>query len=149
MMDDVDLDGISIRVMREYVSFMTGDKIGDGMSRDVYDHPSDKTKIIKMENDTRHFQNVLEWQIWQQFCHCKKIAKWLAPCHSISYNGTFLIMTKAADMRKEEIPETLPAFLTDHKLANFGILNGQVVCRDYGTLILDLKLTRRKWGGDE
>jgi len=144
-----ELSGLNEIVVREYMRFMIGEKIGWGMSRDVYDHPTDKTKVIKMEDHVNHFQNVMEWEIWQQFCHCKEIAKWLAPCHSISQNGTFLIMTKAADMRKEEVPNTLPAFLTDHKLANFGILNGQLVCRDYGTSILDLKLTRCKWGGDE
>lgn len=141
------LDDMPISVMQEYCRFMSGKHLGCGISRDVFEHPTDISKVIKVENSVSYFQNVKEWEVWDLFQFCEKTSIWLAPCHAISENGTFLIMDKVEDARPSEIPATLPSFLRDHKLENFGMLNGKFVCRDYGFLDFDLKLTRKKWQG--
>lgn len=136
-------------IYSEFAHFMLGDVLGSGMSRKVYQHPFDRTKVIKVENSASHFQNVLEWRIWQDFQFYEKVKKWLAPCHAISHNGTFLIMEKADDIPNERKIETLPAFLTDHKRSNFGLIKGQIVARDYALSRYDLSLRMKKWTGEE
>lgn len=138
-------DTLQIAELREFFEFMTGDKLGHGMSRMVYDHPTDPTKVIKMENAKNEFQNVMEWEFWKKVEYAPKIARWLAPCHSISYNGTFLIQEKARDLGPSERPAHLPVFITDHKLENFGMIGKQIVCRDYGFIIDNISTRLRKW----
>lgn len=147
-MSDV-LDALSTRtVLEEFATFMIGDLLGRGSARTVFDHPYDQTKVIKVENTINTFQNMMEWQIWQDFKFCDEVSRWLAPCHYISHSGTFLIMDKARDLLPEEVPKRLPQFLTDHKPENFGILEDRVVCRDYGLVIFTLETKMRKWSED-
>lgn len=134
-------------VLNELAQFVLGKRLGSGMSREVFTHPFDETKVIKVENSAGNFQNVAEWQTWQTYNFCPDVARWLAPCHAISHSGTFLIMDRARDLLPKEIPEKLPDFLTDHKPENYGILNGKVVCRDYGYITTNVKTTLRKWRG--
>lgn len=134
----------SERVLNEFAYFMIGEEIGSGMSRKVFIHPHDSTKVIKVENSTVHFQNVREWEFWSQNKFNDKIAKWLAPCYYISDSGTFLIMERTTPLRKNETPEMLPSFLTDLKRANFGMIGKRVVCHDYGTLFFNPSMKLRK-----
>ena len=47
-------------------------------------------------------------------------------------------MDRTQPMRPGEEPEKMPAWLTDHKRANYGRLGKRIVCHDYGTnLLLD------------
>lgn len=144
------IDELSPDLLRELAHMMLGNRLrGYGMSRHVYDHPHDVSKVIKVENSRGHFQNVIEWEIWRTFQDDKIISKWLSPCHEISQNGTFLIMEKAFDVRPSEIPKRLPSFITDHKPDNFGVIgfgdNKRVVCRDYGTSSISLATNMRGW----
>ena len=142
------IENLGNDTLREFVSFMTGDLIGEGMSRKVYNHPTDNTKVIKVEDNERNFQNVMEWEIWNQFKYCKDVAKWLAPCHSISHSGTFLIMEKAVDLPPKKKIEKLPEFLSDHKIENFGMIGRHVVARDYGRSLFTCETKLRKWQGE-
>lgn len=135
-------------VLRECAHFLLGDVIGEGMSRTVYQHPTDESKVIKVENNAHHFQNVKEWMIWNEFYHEKDVSHWLAPCHAISDSGTFLIMDKAIDLSPNKKIEKLPFFLTDHKRENFGMIGRRIVCRDYGLVVPALETTLRKWQGE-
>lgn len=141
------IEDLSPSVLREFMFFMTGDKIGNGASRIVFDHPHDKTKVIKMENRADTFHNVREWQIWQDFQHVPSITRWLAPCHHISHSGTFLVMSKTSPLLK--VPKMVPKFCTDHKMANYGMYKGRLVCHDYGHLIITLDEKMRKWNDNE
>lgn len=144
------IETMSNAILKECAGFMMGNIIGSGMSRGVYDYRYDPTKVIKFEYGTENFQNVMEWRIWQEYKNCEEVARWLAPCHSISLNGNFLIMEKAADLQPDQIPNVLPEFLTDHKPENFGIIGAgkkkRVVCRDYGFVVLSLETKKRNWG---
>ena len=125
---------------------MLGEQLGSGMSRQVCIHPTDKNKVIKIENSKSHFQNVIEWEMWQRYKNTQKVARWLAPCYAISHSGTFLVMERVKDIEKP--PHQLPTFLNDHKLTNFGKMpDGRIVARDYGLLTLDPDLKLRKWFG--
>lgn len=150
-MADTALEGLGKECLYEFARMMTGKELGHGLSRVVYEHPHDPSKVIKVENSACNFQNVHEWQIWQEFQHVPDVAKWLAPCHHISYSGTFLIMERALNLHPDEIPATLPKFLTDHKSDNFGTIGlgkrKRVVCRDYGFLVMTLDTKHRKWRG--
>jgi hypothetical protein len=139
------ITGLAPSVLQEFMYHFTGKRLGSGSSRVTFAHPFDKTKVIKMENRADTFQNVREWEFWNDMRHVKKVAEWLAPCHNISYNGTFLVMERTTDIIKP--PAKLPKFLTDHKLENFGMLNGRVVCRDYGHVIYNIDDKHRKWNG--
>jgi hypothetical protein len=131
-MSDEYLDGLSYSILREFACASLGDKIGEGMSRTVYEYALDITKIVKIESRAGFFQNVIEWETWNNLRDTKH-SKWLAPCRYISPSGTFLIMDRSAPLRIEEAPMRLPSWLGDHKLANYGLINKQVVCHDYGT----------------
>lgn len=138
-------------VRGELADYMLGDYLGGGMSRHVFVHPTDDAKVIKVENRASTFQNIREWMIWQDFQYVKGIKEWLAPCHSISHSGTFLVMDRAFNVQPDQVPEKLPSFLTDHKLDNYGMLGAgkkkRFVCRDYGTCVLALSDTLKKWQG--
>lgn len=142
------INDLSNSVLGELAQFVLGKEIGRGMSRVVVEHPFDPELIIKIEDSTVHFQNVIEWETWRQFEYCPNVKKWLAPCLHISHSGTFLIQAKARDLRPGEQPKMLPKWISDHKMANFGIYKGKVVCRDYGLLTLNPDNRLRKWQGE-
>lgn len=139
------IENWSHRVQSEFACFMLGALIGSGMSREVYEHPFDPTKVIKVENSAKHFQNVKEWEIWQQFKDCPDVARWLAPCHFISDSGTFLIMDKVRDLPENKKIDKLPFFITDRKRDNLGMIGNRVVARDYALSIITLQTRLTKW----
>ena len=54
-------------------------------------------------------------------------------------------MSKADNLRTNELPKRVQKFLLDHKPDNFGMLDGNVVCRDYGLLGLTPDTSSDKW----
>lgn len=118
--------------------FVAGEKLGEGIGREVYEFSGDKSMVIKVESSG--FQNIKEWEIWNEMKHWKgKLAeppKWLAPCISISTCGIYLVQERTYSIPKEEYPEKVPAFLLDRKYGNFGVImkdgKRQFVCHDYG-----------------
>lgn len=116
---------------REYRSILCGQQLGYGMSRVVYENKLDPTTVVKVETAARRFQNVKEWETWQEFQY--GLGKFLAPCVAISACGLILIQKRVEPLRKSEAPEKMPAFLTDFKLSNYGLYENRVVCCDYGT----------------
>lgn len=134
-MSDNNLEGLPESALNEFINFMTGKRLGFGMSRITYELAHDDTKVVKIERQAGHFQNVVEWETWQALRDTKH-AKWLAPCHYISACGIFLVMERTAPIRKGEEPKLLPSWLRDHKLENYGMIGKQIVCHDYGTNLL-------------
>jgi hypothetical protein len=129
---------ISERSLRELGDLVLGDYLGEGMSRKVYKYRLDDNYVIKIENYADTFQNVREWLIWQEVKYSEEYRQWFAPCSYISDSGTYLIMEYARPIVREELPELLPSFVTDIKLANFGMLKGKVVLVDYGVTLFNL-----------
>lgn len=129
---------------RDFIHLFLGDKLGSGSARDVYKHALDPTKVIKVETGARSFQNVQEFETWEEI-KWTKWKKYFAPCHYISPCGIVLIQERTQPVPKEKLPKSLPNFFTDIKQANFGLLNGKVVCQDYAiTLFMSYGLDKAR-----
>lgn len=130
--------GNSLR-RKELKSLFLGKKIGEGMSRKVYQYTDPLTgsfdrAVVKYEGRfvDGHFQNVAEWEIWT-WVRGTPMQKWFAPCYAISPCGLYLVQARVDPLRSKEWPKRLPSFLTDLKPENFGMFEGRVVACDYGT----------------
>ncbi len=130
---------------RDIWSLICGKKLGRGIGRKVYEYLPDPTLAIKIEDRAGSFQNVAELQIWQAV-RGTEFAKWFAPVEQISASGTALLMRRTEPVRRADLPDRLPAFFTDLKQENFGMLDGRLVVHDYGSfpvVMLSKALTRR------
>lgn len=129
-----------------------GRKISNGSSRDVYEYLPDPTKVIKIEMDAGSFQNIIEATIWRELAETK-FAKYFAPVRYLSDNGLYLVQDRCDVINdKRRMPEKLPHFMTDRKMQNYGLLDGGIVCFDYGTMVLTQgfteRMTKANWWGD-
>jgi hypothetical protein len=130
-------------------SILLGNRLGEGMSREVFELRTNPAYVIKIETRGQSFQNAAEWETWN-WVNGGPLAKWFAPCEFISSCGVLLIQRKVAPLRDSELPARVPAFLCDLKIENFGLLNGKFVCCDYGTVPSAIRLVakrmhRAKW----
>lgn len=130
----------------EMRSVVLGDMLGQGVGRQVYLCKLNQDYVVKVEEKGRSFQNVSEWDAWDWVSHggAPDMAQWLAPCEFISNSGSMLIQRRVEPIRQCELPAKVPAFLGDLKLENFGMLNGRVVCCDYGTIGVALRRTDKR-----
>lgn len=123
---------------RDLINFCTGKRLGAGIDREVFDWPFDKTLVLKVE--TSGFQNVREYEIWDEIKHQEKYAKNFAPCVWISPCGCYLLQKKTHAIPKEDYPEKVPSFFFDTKYDNYGILveegKRRFVVHDYGSFSL-------------
>jgi hypothetical protein len=119
-------------VTSDFFRLMVGDRLGSGIGREVFVMTDDKAKVIKFEAGSHSFQNVMEWETWERLDGTPQ-AKWLAPCIRISACGTILVMARTEPLPLGfKLPKQVPAFLGDFKRDNYGLLNGKLVCHDYG-----------------
>lgn len=139
------IEGFSSTVAKDFFELITGDKIGSGISREVYECRLDASIIIKFEEGAKSFQNIQEWEQWQSWKDVPNVAKWLAPCVDISACGSVLIQKRTKPAKK--YPDLLPSFLTDTKRGNFGLFENRLVCHDYANIITTVKerLTKVNW----
>lgn len=123
-----------------------GNVLGSGVAREVYECAHDPQFVVKMENVAQSFQNVAEWYVWFDIKDTKW-KKWFAPCQRISPCGTVLIQEKTEPI--DVLPKKVPSFFTDLKRDNWGLLDGQPVCHDYGTMklinIIVPKMIKATW----
>lgn len=140
-------------IHKEAFWVLAGDLIGSGMSRKTYACATNKDWVVKVEEDSRRFQNVMEWETWKDV-RDTPFAKWFAPCIHISPCGGVLIMGRTELAGQSEYPEKMPAFLTDFKRTNYGMYTTvnpktkkktrHIACHDYGTaLLIQTGLTKR------
>lgn len=129
------------------------ERIGYGMSRDVFSSRLLPGYVIKVEKDPHRFQNIMEWETWQRV-RDTKASRWFAACEWISHNGRVLIMERTERPAPDAYPKLMPAFLDDFKRTNFGLSmlpdpktkkpSQKLVCHDYGvTKLLEHGLTSR------
>jgi len=112
----------------ELFHMMAGDRIGQGIAREVYVYKPDPNYVIKFELASDDFQNVTEWLIWNSAPAAAQ--RWLAPCEHISPNGKILIQRRCE--RLWEPPPKHPKWMDDMHLDNWGTLKGRPVAMDYG-----------------
>jgi hypothetical protein len=117
--------------IRDFLHMILPETIGDGISRQVYTLRTDETKVVKFEVGS-YFQNINEYELWNDIKEATVISKWFAPVHFISGFGSVLIMERTEVIPLKYYPKELPAFLSDLKKENFGFYKGRIVCHDYG-----------------
>ena len=122
-------------IHRDTFWLMCGNRIGSGMSRVAYTCEFNSDWVIKVEDRAQSFQNVREWEAWQ-WVKDHPEARWFAPCLHISPNGSVLIQRRTITPRPKEFMDRMPVFLGDFKRQNYGMLDGKLVCHDYGTNML-------------
>jgi hypothetical protein len=127
-------------------NLLCGEELGRGIHRTVFECKLDPTLVVKVEHneEERSFANAFEFRNWDTWGWSSDIAEWLAPVVEISPCGLVLLQRRTIDLRPEELPTSLPEFLTDHKPQNYGLFEGRVVCRDYSTLITNASRRRQK-----
>lgn len=118
--------------------FICGEQLGNGINREVFIYRGNDKFVIKVETQASdRFQNVIEYNFYQQADGCKEIQRWLAPSIRISPHGNWMIQERTMPVTLEELKKKLPRipiYLTDCKNTNWGRLpNGKIVCHDYGT----------------
>jgi hypothetical protein len=115
------------------LDLFVGECLGTGWSRHVYALKGDDTKVIKVEHSHKFFSNIMEWKVWEAV-RDTPAAAWFAPCHYVSHDGLALVQARTVPLTKEQFAELveLPDFLSDTFFANFGYLDGRVVCHDFG-----------------
>ena len=127
-----------------------GELLGVGVHRKVGVFLPDPTLVIKCVIETPNI-NVLEDEMWLMIKDTK-LAKWFAPCVSISDCGMFLLQKRVQRLPKEQYPKLIPSFFGDLKYSNFGWLDGHFVCCDYASFMCtsmvhkwNEKLTKADW----
>lgn len=130
-MEISDLLNVTHTVQKDLLRMIIGKEIGAGASRRVYELRHNAEYILKVEEGSYDFGNVLENELWNTVSYTD-FAKWLAPVESISPCGTCLIMARTEPVPKDQLPKFVPDWLTDIKQSNWGLYKGRVVCHDYG-----------------
>lgn len=130
-------------------NLLCGDKIGEGIHRTVYECRIRPDLVVKVENaDFRYFANILEHKFWSDHQYYDKVARWLAPCETLSPDGRVSLQKRADPLRSTDtLPEKVPGFLTDLKRENFGWLGGRLVCLDYAMFVMspNVRLKKAHW----
>jgi hypothetical protein len=130
--------------LNELENLVLGDFLGEGMSRKVYVCKLNPLYVVKVEAEDHYFQNVMEWEAWNWVSGDDAYSKWMAECISISPCGVYLVQKRVEPIREDELPKRVPEFLCDLKTENFGVVDGHLVCRDYGTIMNNLRWANRK-----
>lgn len=128
-----------------------GEPIGFGAYRLVYAPRIMPNYVVKIEYNENTSANRDEMQVWQRIMHTD-LSKWFAPCVAISDNCQVLVQEKTVKPRPDEFPKRLPAFFTDFKRSNYGVLVGEhgkrggsvrcFVCHDYANhLLMEMGMT--------
>lgn len=138
-------------VLRDTLLLFAGRQIGAGVYRRVFEVQTDPSLVLKVEEGGGDFSNQMEEAVWRAV-RDTKFRRWFAPVVAISPWGVALLMRRTEPLTDRDCRRIthLPAFFTDIKRANFGMLNGRVVCHDYGLhLLLENGMTSRmrrvKW----
>lgn len=130
----------------DIAGMLLGDYIGSGAFRDVFAHATSEQHVVKVEDGAGSFHNIAEWETWKAVENTP-YAKWFAPCSHISPAGTILVMRRVEHCSELFLPKRVPAFLTDLKVENWGLLDGNPVACDYGlTLLTERALTKAMRG---
>ena len=137
-------DSFGTTVNRDFFHMMVGKIIGAGVFRITFACEVRDDLVLKFEPGSQPFQNVAEWDFWNDNKNDKKVAPWLAPCEFISPCGIILAMKKTVRPVPADYPNMVPEFLTDLKRTNFGMYEGRLVAHDYGLYNVNTPTKRKK-----
>lgn len=134
-------------ILRDWMNCGLGKKIGTGIGRQVFVYDLNPQFVIKVEESG--YQNVIEYELWNAVKDTP-YRKWFAPVRHMSGMGTILLMDRTLPAPRKAYPKRMPVFLGDYKYSNYGLLNGKLVCHDYGSMIcatngLSKKMRKADW----
>jgi hypothetical protein len=115
-------------------ALLVGEQLGKGATRRVYALKHNPNLVLKVEYAARQFCNVAEYEIWKEVAGTE-LEKFFAPVVDIDVWGGALLMMRTKPITQREFirhVNQLPRFMCDTHWANFGKLNGRIVCHDYG-----------------
>lgn len=113
----------------ETLDMLLGEFVGEGTTRRVHRVFYNSTLVIKIaDSSAGRRANFAEFEVWEALRNTPQ-AKYLAQAHAISAYGAALVMEYVPDCSPGSY--SVPRFLNDIKLSNFGDRKGQIVCRDY------------------
>lgn len=140
--DDVNL------ILKEISNILIDKPIDSGAYRNVYEVDSlfgGDQYVLKIENGNG-FQNIMEWNLWNELNYDKELSKWFAPCLKISEHGKVLIQRKTSPLTEKDIAkfDKIPEYLTDTKKSNYGMIGRQLVCHDYGLINISMIMSKAK-----
>lgn len=140
------------KTIAQIIKFNCGEKIGEGVHRDVYELKTNPEYVVKIERDpsTGDFANVTEWRNYINNKDWKFLGQWLAPCELINETGQVMIQRRVEHRRRKDYPKYIPSVFTDLKLRNFGWIGDRFVCCDYSFMPFTLgknKMKYVKWWG--
>lgn len=143
---------ISGKTFKQQVNFLCGEKIGEGLYRDVYVLKQNPKYVVKVETDPSRttFANVTEWRNYINNKDWTFLEKWLASCEAINETGQILIQERVSwdGKKRKDYPKYIPSIFTDLKLKNFGWIGDRFVCCDYSMFVLgQVKMKYAKWWG--
>lgn len=113
------------------MDMICGRKLGEGQYRQVFEFKPDKSLVVKVEPNQRNISNRMEWELWQELKDTE-LGAWLAPCYDISPQNFWLVQRRTEPLQEAQLPKQVPTLFADLKRENWGMLNGRVVCHDYG-----------------
>jgi hypothetical protein len=148
------LEEFPTTISREMFKLLCGQRLGRGISREVFVFKPDPTLVLKIEATGSQFQNAMEWETWQQVQHIKSIAAWFAPCINISPYGAIMLQKRTMPAPETRFPKRVPTVFTDLTRENWGLLGNRLVCHDYGNNLAMANGFSTKthaadwWGGD-
>ncbi len=124
---------LNIASQEDVLLALVGNRIGEGVFREVYELPGRPDVVLKVQVGVSHC-NVMEWTLWDH-AQDTRAGKWLAPCVSISQRGGALIQKRTTPI-SDRVWNSLevPCWIDDVKQENFGMYQGRPVCHDYGFL---------------
>lgn len=131
-------------VYEDTFNMLCGRLIGEGVHRKVFTCKIRNDLVVKVEqSEFREFANVIEMRLW---CNSSDAVKaWLAPCEFLSPDARVLLQRKVDPVPEGYVmPEKVPAFLSDLKRENFGILDGRLVCVDYAINLSEPPMRQKK-----
>lgn len=132
---------IDQREGEDLMNLMCGNLLGSGLYRHVYSGKQDATLVIKYEARNDRCCNRVEWDLWRYMAE-EELGKWLAPCIAISPDGSWLIQKRTEPLQYAQLPEKIPRIFCDTKIDNWGMLDGRVVCHDYGNANMLYEIVR-------
>ena len=142
------IKGSSVLTM-DLIELAVGKPMGEGISRKVYEWLPDPTLVAKVECRRQSFANIEEYHVWQAVEETKA-AEWFAPVVQLAGHGSILLQRRTKPVTMDQLPARIPSFFTDLKVGNFGMLDGRIVCHDYGVNLLreksmTIRLVKADW----
>lgn len=127
-------DYFETTIAKDFYEVFCGEHLGFGIGRQVFVCNIDPTLVVKIEVGRFSFQNQAEYELWDNIKKTK-LAKWFAPVVRISPCGMVMVQKRTMPIQHNtKMPKAIPAIMGDIKKENWGLLNGKVVCHDYGRM---------------